>query len=68
MDKIQEAADGFIEAGKDPAELLQFADVALDEVTFFIKMAVILSLNFAIGFRGNHRDSTFPTLNRAGDR
>jgi len=56
LDKIQKAANDLIEAGKDPAKLFEFADTTLDEVRFFIKMAVILPLNLAIGFGWNHRD------------
>lgn len=62
MDKIQKAANGFIEAGKDPAELLEFADATLHKVAFFIKMAVIRPLNVAIGFWWNHRDDGLSSL------
>ncbi|MEI2783712.1 MAG: hypothetical protein V9H25_21765 [Candidatus Competibacter sp.] len=60
MDKIRKAPNGFIESGKDPAKLLQFADATLDEVTFFAKMAVMRPLDFAIRFRWNHRDDGVP--------
>ena len=56
MDTIQKVPSRFIESGKDLAKLLELTDAALDEVTFFVKMAVILALDDAIGFRGNHRE------------
>ena len=58
MDKIRKAPNGFIESGKDPAKLLQVADATRDEVTFFVKMAVIRPLDFAIRFRWDHRSDS----------
>ena len=60
MDKIQKVTSRFIESGKDLAKRLQFADATLDEVRFFVKMAVILRLHDAMGFRGNHREDGLP--------
>jgi hypothetical protein len=39
-------------------EVLDFADEALDEVTFFVKFFVVLALLLAVTTRRNHRFGT----------
>jgi hypothetical protein len=50
MDGCQEISRGFVIAGGDGAELLEFGEEILDEVTRFVKLLVILALVLAIGF------------------
>ena len=55
INKAQVITSQFIKARKDAAEMLEFVDIAFDQMTFAVDMLVVVALDFAIGARRNDR-------------
>ena len=56
--EIEEAEEGgieFIEAGEDSSEVFYFIEESLYGISFFVKVFVVVSLDFAVGFWGDDR-------------
>ena len=58
MNGGQEVASGFVVASRDGAELFELGEEVFYQMACFIEVLVVFALNFAIGFRRNHRDFT----------
>jgi hypothetical protein len=63
VDTGQEVSGGFVIAGCDRPELLEFAEEILDEMTRLVEMLVIVSDLFAVLFGWNDSD-----FSRCGQR
>jgi len=50
----QKVAIGFVIAGSDGAELLEFAEKILDQVACLIEVSIMLAWDFAVPLRWNH--------------
>jgi hypothetical protein len=48
----------FLEAGGEPAEVLEFAKAALDSVPLFVQRSIVGPGRFAVGSGRDHRDGS----------
>ena len=54
----QEIALGFVVAGRDGTELLEFGEEVLDQMKRFKQVSIVVTTDLAIGFGGNDRELT----------
>lgn len=57
IQESHEAERGFVVSCGDPAEVFELVEHALDDITFFAKLRIVLTLHFPIGFWWNDNES-----------